>query len=98
MKKLLSVMTISLLTSGASYAGYFGGFTKGNKCAQYCYKVNNCQNVCVGNHVFGTTMTPIATYKDLVVIKVNEKGVDAKESTGKNRQGFLPFGTFLIRK
>ena len=94
MKKFLFGSVLFILV-GSSFAGDFMGFTKGNRCGQYCEAKKLCVNYCKGDKVFGTTMNKMSTISDLKIVAVHENGVMA--SNGKNK-GFMGFGTFKKRK
>ena len=97
MKKLCGATFFSLIVSSTASAGFFTGFTKGNSCAQYCIKEYNCENYCKGDKVFGTTMVPLATYDDLVIVELTDKGIKVK-SKSKKIEGFMDYGTFKLSK
>ena len=94
MKKLLAASFLILLST-SSFSGEFRGFTKGNRCGQYCETKKSCTNFCKGDKVYGTTMNKMATLSGLKITTILENGVIASNDKEK---GFLGFGTFKKRK
>jgi hypothetical protein len=81
----------AMLISSVSFAGQFTGFTKGNRCGQYIFGPGKRINICRGDKVYGTIMSPLAMQSDLRVTKVLENGVMVKNSS---TEGFFAYGTF----